>query len=308
MNAWIEIRAIFDSPPADTSIYADAFDRYGCPGSVESITPPSITGYMASVGRAMSRSEELRRELMALGADSVNIGQVQNEDWSVLWKAHFKPRRVGKRFVIRPTWDDSLPAPMPGQNLGDLVIVLDPGQAFGTGDHPTTRLCVELIEGIDLRGKAVADIGCGSGVLAIAAEMLGADTVVAADIDPISVEVANANFALNKASCKAVLGDGFAVVEQQCDIVLSNIISATLIRLAPEAALALKQGGSWVVSGIIEANWHDVLDAAIRCGFVLDRKVSEDDWVGAVLSRRTASCRSTPLVAEGVDPPVRACQ
>lgn len=279
MRAWIEVRASFKEQPPDRAPFADAFQRFGCPSSIDTDCPPATTGYLPDVEGADQKADALKKELLALGADSVEIGKTPDEDWSGLWKIHFKPRRVGKRFIIRPTWEAYNAAE------DDLVIVLDPGQAFGTGDHQTTRLCLELLEAIDVAGKSVADIGCGSGVLAIAAAMLGAKSVLAADIDPLSVEVAKGNFSLNHARCESVFGDGFDVLDGPRDIVISNIISATLIRLAPDATRAVKNGGLWVVSGIIEANWPDVLAAATRCGFCLERRIAEDEWVGASFRR-----------------------
>jgi ribosomal protein L11 methyltransferase len=274
---WIEVRALFDTAPEDWSLFADAFDRFGCPSSVQQDRPPSISGYLTEVEGSTAHAEELREELLRLGVASVELATVPDEDWSELWKIHFKPRLVGEKIWIRPTWEDAPAEP------GQIEIVLDPGQAFGTGDHPTTRVCLQMMERFPLAGKSVYDLGCGSGILAIAAVKLGAEPVLASDIDPISVAVTRENTTLNGVSFPVSDGAGF--VGEMFDVVISNIISATLIRLAPEAADHVKPGGLWIVSGIIQSNWPDVRAAAERAGFTFLDRVEEDEWVGAAFRR-----------------------
>lgn len=277
-TVWIEVRAVLDADPADWSPYADAFDRYGCPGSLISENPPSISGYLVSVGAAKAQIEGLREELLRLGACEVRIADVPEEDWSESWRKFFKPRRVGERIVVRPTWEAFEVRPE------DVEIVLDPGQAFGTGDHPTTRLCLELLDSLDLKGKSVLDLGCGSGILSIAASKLGAARVLGVDIEPVSVEVAQLNARQNDSFATFVCADGFddPKLLAPWDVIVSNIISATLIRLAPEAASHICSGGTWLVSGIIRQNWEDVQSAASDAGFSLKTERIEDDWVAAV--------------------------
>jgi ribosomal protein L11 methyltransferase len=202
---------------------------------------------------------------------------------------------VGRHFVIRPTWE-AYPA-----QADDLEIVLDPGQAFGTGDHPTTRLCLELLEDADLRDAEVCDVGCGSGILSIAACKLGAANVVAIDIEPVAVEVTKENAALNSVRFVAMVGEGIAPAIEEgqegtseagatpeaagFDVVIGNIISAILIRLARDVYAFTRPGSRWIVSGIISQNWNDVLEAAQRAGFELRTKREEDGWVAALFDR-----------------------
>lgn len=277
MSDWIEIRAELDERPADWSIYVDAFTNHNCPGTLESGN--SLTAYLANVEGATSIVEALKADLLALGVPRVTTAEVPDQDWSELWKIHFKPRRVGHRFVIVPTWETYESKP------DDRVITLDPGQAFGTGDHPTTRLCLALMETVDHEGRAVLDVGCGSGVLAIGAKLLGASSVKATDIDPQAVAITRENATLNGVTLEAEAADGLAEGEPAYDIVLSNIISATLIRLSSSAARTVKAGGAWIVSGIIRANWPDVQKAAEAAGFTLQIAEEEDDWVGAIFRR-----------------------
>jgi ribosomal protein L11 methyltransferase len=276
VSDWIHVKAELGAVPEDWSLFADAFERFGCPSSIQEDTPPSIGGYLVALDAAEDQVKGLRQALLALGAVAVSSELVPHEDWSELWKQHFKPRRVGRRIVVRPTWEDFDAHP------DDLVIVLDPGQAFGTGDHPTTRLCLELLEETELARKAVADLGCGSGILSIAAMKLGAESVDAVDIDPLSVESTRANAALNEVHVHVAAGDGLHIFERtEWDLVVSNIISATLIRMSGSIADAVAEGGTWIASGIIRGNWNEVLSAAERAGFRLDKLAEEDEWVAA---------------------------
>lgn len=278
MSDWLEIRATVDPAPEDWSILADAFDANGCPGSL--IEGSQISGYLSNLDGAADIAAALRAQLIERGAKTVEINEVPDQDWSELWKIHFKPRRVGNRFVIRPTWEPYHVA------KDDIEIVLDPGQAFGTGDHQTTRLCLRLLEWeAPLTGKSLGDVGCGSGVLAIGAAKMGAHPIVATDLDPLSVEITRENMRLNGVEFKTDVAAGFEAIADPVDVALSNIISATLIRLAPDAAQRVKPGGKWIVSGVIAGNWPDVWNAAASVGFELERLEQEDDWIGATFRR-----------------------
>jgi ribosomal protein L11 methyltransferase len=266
-----------DAIPEDWARLVEVFARHGIDGTEQTDRPPSLCGYLPE--EAHELVGPLGDELRAYGATEVAVDSVPEEDWAEGWKQFFVTRRIGRRFVLRPSWAE------PWTGEGDLVIELDPGQAFGTGDHPTTRMCLELLEEI-AAPKRVADIGCGSGVLAIAAARLGAE-VQAVDVDPLSVEITCQNAARNGVYLQAFEGRGFDPLPagRSYDLVMSNIISAALISLAPEAWSRLMPGGSWIVSGVIEANWPDVLAAAERCGFRLAARREEGDWVAATFSR-----------------------
>lgn len=277
MNHWIQIKAVLAKIPADWSVYADAFERYGCPSSEQTDRPPTISGYFEEIPAAEPLIAELSEELIQLGAKEVVRERVEEQDWSELWKIHFKPRLIGQ-ILIRPTWEPLEVSP------GQIELVLDPGQAFGTGDHPTTRLCLSLMQQMPIWGQRVLDLGCGSGVLGIAAVKLGAESVLASDIEAMSVEITKENAALNGVELETFCGDGFPP-GGPWPVVISNIISATLIRLAPMAFELTQPGGVWLTSGIIRGNWPDVEAAAHRCGFTTETVEMEDDWVGAIFRR-----------------------
>ncbi len=137
----------------------------------------------------------------------------------------------------------------------------------------------------DVAGKRVADVGCGTGILSIGAVLLGAGEVSAIDIDPVSVEVTHANAAQNEVEFDAAVGEGPASLGEGWDVLVSNIISATLISLAPDAGAAVVTNGKWIVSGVIHDNWPDVHEAAGKAGFVLDHKLEDPQWVAAMFHR-----------------------
>lgn len=275
---WILIKAKQTPAPADWSPIINTFRDYGIENTLEEAN--CITGCYVDVDGVRTQIESLRTALLALGVDDVIDEPFVEVDWENEWKKFFKPRRVGSHFVVRPTWEsfDALP--------GDKVIVLDPGQAFGTGDHPTTRMCLEYLEMQVASSNSVLDLGCGSGILAVGAKMVGAGETLAIDIDPIAVEVAKENITRNNVEVKTAVGDVLELqLESRWDIVVSNIISATLINLAPDAAYALRPGGKWIVSGIITQNWSDVKKAAEKSGFTYIEHREEDGWNAGVFEK-----------------------
>ena len=308
--SWIEVEAWFPlEGPKDLSPMIDTFRDHG----VENTLQPGddmLVGCLVDVPGSDAVIARLKAALEAQGA-RVETRPLPEDDWEEAWKQFFHPRRVGERWIVRPTWEGFDAAP------NDRVIVLDPGQAFGTGDHPTTRMCLELMEPLDLAGRSVADVGCGSGILAVGACLMGADPVVAVDIDPLAVEVAKENAARNGVAFLALAGDGLSTFDGDLkdvpqdetplkgqatgdgspsprppspvpyDLILSNIISATLIRIAPEISAAVAPGGAWVVSGIIEGNWPEVRETATKAGFNLVDERHEDGWVAARFGRST---------------------
>ncbi|MCO5297636.1 MAG: 50S ribosomal protein L11 methyltransferase [Fimbriimonadaceae bacterium] len=274
---WIRVRALFDSTPPDWSSIAFVFAQSGCDGTEVLDRPPSMVGYVPVVPGWETRVSNLAVSLKSAGTSEIRIATVEEEDWAESWKAHFPPMRIGRHWVVRPSWETEVLEP------GDRELVLDPGQAFGTGDHPTTRMCLRLLEGLPLEGRTVLDVGCGSGILSIAAAKAGAASVLGVDIEPGAVEVARRNAAVNGVTLELREQDALGEAEDgvRWDVILSNIISATLIRMAPLVGSRLSPGGVWIVSGIIRSNWADVHETALRSGMRLEERVEEGEWVGA---------------------------
>ena len=211
---------------------------------------------------------------------------VDEADWAVAWKSHFPVLRIGRRLVVKPTWRRHR------ATAEELVLVLDPGMAFGTGLHPTTRLCLAGLEALDdrgvLAGARLLDVGSGSGILSIAALRLGADSAVALDIDPIAVEASGANARRNRLGrrIRPRLGT-LPTGEPAFDVVVANLIAALLVRVAREIAAELRLGGGWLVSGIFVDREAEVVEAFRVAGLEADGRWSEGDWV-ALAGRRIA--------------------
>jgi ribosomal protein L11 methyltransferase len=180
------------------------------------------------------------------------ISVVRNEDWANNWKVHFKPVRIGERLVIKPTWEEYQELP------GDLVIQIDPGMAFGTGAHPTTRMCLESLERIcfnELDGTlpdAVLDVGTGSGVLSIGAALMGATHITAVDIDPEAIRVTQENLDLNEVgSLVAASTTDLSLLEGEYGVVVANILAEELVRLSAQLIARVAPGGWLILSGIL---------------------------------------------------------
>ncbi len=203
---------------------------------------------------------------------------VHETDWADAWKAYFPVMRVGRRLVIRPTWRRHRRQP------DDVVLALDPGMAFGTGLHPTTRLCLAGIEALsdrgELAGARVLDVGCGSGILAIAALKLGAATALGVDTDPIAVEATLANARRNALVRRLRARDGsLPSGESGFDVVLANLIAGVLVPLAPALRDELLPGGTLIASGIFIDRETEVASAFESVGLGVTARWAEGDWV-----------------------------
>jgi len=209
-----------------------------------------------------------------------DVSSITEEDWSSNWKEHFKPLRVGSRLVIKPTWE-SFPV-----TTDDIILELDPGMAFGTGAHPTTVLCLSMLEKYltsamnnGAKTLSVLDVGTGSGILSIAAVKLGVERVTAIDIDPEAVRVAEENCLLNKVdSAVSVSDEPLQVVQGRYDIVLANILAEELVRMAPELVRKMAPGGTLILSGILVEKEELVLDGYAGFDVTLSEVVREQEW------------------------------
>jgi ribosomal protein L11 methyltransferase len=215
-------------------------------------------------------------DLRPIGDVSTRL--VEEADWADAWKQHFPVLRVGRRLVIRPTWRRHRAAE------GDVVLALDPGMAFGTGLHPTTRLCLAALErladGGAVEGRNVLDVGCGSGILAIAAIRLGASSALGLDTDPIAIEATSANARRNRIARSVRAREGtLPTGEGSFDVILANLIASLLVRLAPELRAELAPGGTLLASGIVADREAEVRDAFRRAGLRVTDRFAEGDWV-----------------------------
>ncbi|MDD3411906.1 MAG: 50S ribosomal protein L11 methyltransferase [Eubacteriales bacterium] len=221
---------------------------------------------------------------MPLGTLEMELQNVADEDWAENWKKYYKPFRIGSHLVVKPTWE-----PYALQS-GDVLVELDPGMAFGTGTHETTHMCMELLEKKLKSGMRVMDVGTGSGILAIAAAKLGAQDVLAIDIDPDAVKVARENVAHNKvdAQVRVVQGDLCKSEAMPCELAVANIVADAICMLAGPLTRHLLPHGLLVCSGIIREREQDVLDAAKEAGYIVEDRLTQGEWVALCLQNEAA--------------------
>jgi ribosomal protein L11 methyltransferase len=210
------------------------------------------------------------------------IEDIADQDWERSWMEHFQPMRFGQRLWIVPSWHA---APEPHA----VNLLLDPGLAFGTGTHPTTALCLEWLDGQELQGQQLIDFGCGSGILAIAALLLGAEQVVGTDIDTQALEASRDNAQRNQlADARFALYLPEDMPQQPADVLVANILAGPLVKLAPQLTTLVKPGGLIALSGILTEQTDQIL-AAYQEAFQLDPVVDRDGWIRISGRRRLAA-------------------
>ncbi|MCK6625896.1 MAG: 50S ribosomal protein L11 methyltransferase [Anaerolineae bacterium] len=301
---FIEI-ALIDLNGEAAETVSELFNRYGYGGAVMESYPPDFDKVTVRTVIPSEDDHRLREiELMLAligqalpgGLPEPRLQFVGKSDWAESWKAHFHPVRVGRRFVIKPSWRDYTATP------DDIVIEIDPGLAFGSGLHPTTQLCLKILEEMPLAGQTLFDVGTGSGILALAALKLGAAKVRAVDIDDIAVRVTEENFERNgyplpqkdlsgtlrenltglETPVEVEVGSAGEAGGRQWDIVVANILANTIIELLPDLKAALARSGSLILSGIIAEQEASVTAAATAHGLRFSERRVEEDWVALV--------------------------
>ncbi|HET7677365.1 MAG TPA: 50S ribosomal protein L11 methyltransferase [Candidatus Limnocylindrales bacterium] len=271
----------------------------GLGAEVDCSRPVTLRAYLpgidaAAARRAAAQAEEALGHLQAFGLRPIGelrTRVVHEEDWADAWKRHFPVLRVGRRLVVRPTWRRHRKRP------GDVVVALDPGMAFGTGLHPTTRLCLAGLERLAdegvVAGARVLDVGCGSGILGLAAARLGAAEVLGIDTDPIAVEATIANARCNRLGSRVRARQGsLPVAEGLFDVVLANLIASLLIDLALPLHEAVRpgqgsagSGGRLLASGIFADREPEVRRAFAAAGLRVRHRAQEGDWVALETER-----------------------
>ncbi|MEP0761570.1 MAG: 50S ribosomal protein L11 methyltransferase [Chloroflexota bacterium] len=301
---WIEVSLEVDGEAAEA--VADLLARYGHQGvAIEQAgfpievwpdeIPPAdrliVRAYFPADARADAARQQLREALWHLGRlypmPEPTFAVVKEEDWAEAWKQHYHPLRLGRRLYIRPQWT-TLPDPRPD----DIVLVMDPGMAFGTGTHPTTQLCLIAVEEHLTARPAVdvLDLGCGSGILGIAALKLGAARVLALDTDELAVHATAQNAAYNEVNDRLTVQQGNLETlrhsARHFDLLLVNILAKVIIALCEEGlGDVLRAGGTAVFSGIIHEQADEVEAALRRAGLEPYRRRTQGDWV-AIEARR----------------------
>jgi ribosomal protein L11 methyltransferase len=308
---WFEISVTTDTEAAEAVV--ELFNRYGQGQAVvetpvdcfeyelPSVPPPStviVKTYLPADGSAQDALRRLEESLWHLGQiypipDPI-IRTLVQEDWAETWKKQYHLQRIGRRTVIVPAWEEYVPEP------GEITIRLEPGMAFGTGLHPTTRLCLRALEDHLVLDSNVLDVGTGSGVLSIAAAKLGARSVVALDADVSAVTAARENVEMNGVDQQVtvwhgslpggssvphhfVAGSSLKLLNSgHFDLILINILAPVIVSLAPGLAARLAPSGRVVSAGLIESQEPDVREAFQTQGFQIIERAQEKDWVSLV--------------------------
>ncbi|HEX8834603.1 MAG TPA: 50S ribosomal protein L11 methyltransferase [Abditibacteriaceae bacterium] len=307
MNQWVEVLVKVASEHSELG--AQVLLENGCDGaqiddtsvvldeSEDATLAPraiaEIRSYLAPGADAEAVVVQVREALAGYGVEAeVSTRAIADEDWSTSWQQNFPPLHIGP-FLIVPSWEEV-------PENGAIPIRLDPGLAFGTGQHPTTHMCLELLgEHLGAASKdeevqksnrkiTVFDVGCGSGILSIAAAKLGAE-VTGSDLDPFCTEATEENARVNNVQVKVVQEAGVDWIDEKFDLVVANLMSALLIQLAPQLSLAAKPGATLIVSGISSPRADDVEAALHAAGFsTLEKRERDGDHRGDFLEQWTA--------------------
>ncbi|VGQ65015.1 50S ribosomal protein L11 methyltransferase [Streptococcus pyogenes] len=274
---------------ADSADYIGQKDRFGeLYPDVEQSDMITITAYYPSSANLADVTVTINEQLAELASFGLQVGQVTvdsqelaEEDWADNWKKYYEPARITHDLTIVPSWTDY------DASAGEKVIKLDPGMAFGTGTHPTTKMSLFALEQVLRGGETVIDVGTGSGVLSIASSLLGAKTIYAYDLDDVAVRVAQDNIDLNQGTdnIHVAAGDLLKGVSQEADVIVANILADILVLLTDDAYRLVKKEGYLILSGIISEKLDMVLEAAFSAGFFLETHMVQGEWNALVFKK-----------------------
>jgi len=256
-------------------------------GTAETVAPTlkplsgeqvAVKGYFCCDAALPDRLASLTSSLAAFSVPW-QTREVMEQDWATTWQEYYKPMRVGKNIIVKPSWEDYT------ARVGETVIELDPGMAFGCGTHATTSMCLALLEDLAPGSEMVYDVGTGSGILSVATALLGARQVTAVDIDELAVRTARENAELNGVSDRIVVAQGNLLdnlIGGQADLIVANIIADVIIQLSRDAAAALRPDGRLIASGIIADRADEVRRALDEAGLKHEKELAEGEWVALV--------------------------
>lgn len=245
-----------------------------------------IKGYFCeedNIEEIKSYIEEKLAYIKELGIDigegKVIVNAVYEEDWANNWKKYYKPTKIGEKIVIKPIWEEY------NSKENEIIVEMDPGMAFGTGTHETTKMCIEALEKRVQKESTVFDIGTGSGILAITAAKLGAKKVIGVDLDPVAVDSAKQNIGFNKLdNIEIIHGNLMDVINGKAEVVVANIIAEVIILLCEDVKKFLKKNGYFISSGIIKDRKEDVINELTTVGFKIHEINELGEWVCIIAS------------------------
>ncbi|MGT2771991.1 50S ribosomal protein L11 methyltransferase [Streptococcus marimammalium] len=273
----------------DSADYLGQVGRYGeIFPNISQSDDVSITAYypeniaIAEVKAELKNClETLKKETIITGDFRFETKELAEEDWADQWKKYYEPTRITHDLTIVPSWADYQ------TSNNEKIIRLDPGMAFGTGTHPTTKMSLFALSQVIRGGETVIDVGTGSGVLSIASSLLGAKDIHAYDLDDVAVRVAKENIALNTntANISVTTGDLLKGIEIKADVIVANILADILIHLTDDAYQLVKENGYLIMSGIISDKWEMVKTAAEKAGFFLETHMIQGEWHACVFKK-----------------------
>ena len=273
----------------DSADYLENADRFGeLYPEVEQVETVKITAYYpesADIEAITKQVNERLAELTDFGLETGDIHlatqELVEEDWAENWKKYYEPARITHDLTIVPSWTDY------EASVGEKIIKLDPGMAFGTGTHPTTKMSLFALEQVLRGGETVIDVGTGSGVLSIASSLLGAKEIYAYDLDDVAVRVAQENIDMNPGmeNIHVAAGDLLKGVEIEADVIVANILADILIHLTEDAYRLVKDEGYLIMSGIISEKWDMVRASAEKAGFFLETHMVQGEWNACVFKK-----------------------
>ena len=271
------LEALLESLGALSVTLTDAGDEpqlETAPGEERIWSETIVTGLFEASTDRNSLGEAIADALERLGiAAEVALDSLEDQPWERAWMENFHPMRFGRRLWILPRGQQ-----LPDEAADPVVVVLDPGLAFGTGTHPTTALCLQWLDSQDLQGKSLIDFGCGSGVLAIAALKLGASSALGIDHDPQALIATQQNAEENGVASRLEVIGARVPVGEQADILVANILASVLVELAPQIGALVRPGGQVALSGILEEQAESVMHAFSDM-FDLDTPQQQQEWM-----------------------------
>lgn len=278
---------VIEDPKTYLRLDHDEWDYVDIPEVID-FEIAQVTGYLVEDSSLAERTQVIKDRIKQLPSYGLNIGKgevalttISEADWGEAWKKYYKPTHIGKSLVIKPSWEEYTP------EIDEVIIELDPGMAFDAGTHETTMLCLEILEKYIKKDMTVIDVGCGSGILSIAAGKLGAKQIMAIDNDENAVRVARENIKRNRLdkNIQVKKGDKLQNINVKADIVVANIIADVIIDLAKDVALYLKDNGVFIASGIIKDRKLSVIEVMEKNGFDLIKQSEKGEWVALVSSQ-----------------------